>query len=672
MLSKKLEDYKSKMIQFLKRSFPDKSEEEIESKLEDIIDERDYQDDNITVQVKYFDQINDDKYPSINALERSLDKAKPVITKYGTTYIQHSVKEALESKMLDATGKRRKAAKAKKFEHINDEDPTIMKRYDAIQQTYKASVMNSYYGVLTANGSIFRDLDCGESVTSSGEEIIMTAIDTFEKFLRNNFHLYDPSDVVTYIENILNEEYESEIEFEGISKDCLIDWFNDHFYDRDELYKIQLDLRDNEAIMNYIDNLSQEEINKVYYKNNLYEFLTDSELIKNFEDIFNNEEPFLDPNNPSEENKEILEDIWFYVKDWVFYNHIDINKYNYCKKGKRKSVLTVDTDSNFLYLKPAYEYFKNSIDKVDDSNEMIISSINCITYLITKVINEAYLRFGELHNVEEKYRPLINMKNEFMLSRLLLTKNKKSYASSVLMQEGRLIKKQKIDLKGLAIKKSNTNKFVSEYFTNILKDDIILAKEINYSNIIRKYFNLIDVIKNSFNKGEITFTLPSRANEIGSYAIPANVMQVRGVLTWNTLFPEDEITLPTNVNVVKVIIEEDYDLIRETILDYAIKNDITIDDEELEVFLNRISEAFDLSYKDKDNNSKKLLVKDGIINVISIPKTVTEIPVFIRPFLNIDNMVFDHLNSGVIILDCLNIQTPKINDNLIPTNIIKI
>jgi len=303
---------------------------------------------------------------------------------------------------------------------------------------------------------------------------------------------------------------------------------------------------------------------------------------------------------------------------------------------------------------------------------MKVASINCITYFITNVINEAYLKFGKLHFVAEKYRPLINMKNEFMLSRLLMTKNKKSYASSVLMQEGNLINKQKIDLKGLGIKKSNTNKYIREYFTNVLKDDIILASEINYSNIIRKYFNLIDIIKESLNKGETRFSVPSRVNELEGFKNPLNVMQVRGAMTWNILYPEEEITYPNNVNLIKLIIEEDYEMVKDKIVNYCTTNNLEYDEKDLEVFLDRLYEAFNLSYTVGEMTIQKALTKKGILNIISIPKNKENVPIFLRPFIDIDRIVYDQLNSGTIILDCLNIHTPKINDNLIPTNIIKI
>lgn len=693
MMTHKIKDYREKMFNFIKKSFPDLKDDDIYERLDNIIEECNTQLEDMKIDIHFFDQVSHDLEDiELDKLETFMNKKGHIFTKYGTSYTQHAVKEALESQMLDDAGNKRKIAKKEKFKHINDEDPTLMKMFDAIQQTLKASIMNSYYGVLTAGGSIFRDLDCGESVTACGEEIIMSAIDTFEKFLTENIHFYSPSDVITYITNIINEDYQSEINF-NVKKKDLIEFLNDHFYDKDELFKVSYDLSKDKMFMNFLSKLTQTDIDKVFYKNRLFKFLEDSDLYVEFEKIFTREIPFLNPNGPNnlpkseygnaelekkfnqewDFNKAVLEEIWFYLKDWVFYNYLDYNKYTFCKKGKRRCVLTVDTDSNFLFLKPAYDFFHERIECVDESEVMKVVSVNCITYIITKVINEAYLKFGKLHFVEEKYRPRINMKNEFLLSRLLMTKNKKNYASAVLMQEGNLIEKKKIDMKGLAIKKSNTNKFVSEYFKDMLKNDIILSKDISYSVVIRKYFDLIDIIKNSLRKGETKFTTPSRANEIEGYKNPVNIMTIRGVLTWNILYPENEIVLPENVNLIKLFLPENYENIRASIVSYCEENDIEYNEDELEVFLDRLREAFNIEYTiDKDTVIQKALMKDGILNILSLPKNIKEVPVFIRPFMNIDTMVYDHLNAATIILDCLGIQTPEINDVLVPTNFIKI
>ena len=678
-MTNKVTTYKEKMFSFVKKSFPDLSDDEINEKLDQLIEDRNQTREDLDIQLKFFDQKSKSlRNIDINKLELGLEKKNPIITKFGTCFKQHADFEALENQMLTEVKVLRDDAKQKKFEHINDEDPTLMNKYDGVQQTYKASIMNSYYGVLTAQGSIFRDLDVGESVTSHGEDIIMTSIDTCERFLANNIHFYSPNDVITYMENIVNEEYTTINDFDfKITKKELILYLNQFFYNKDSLLPEVVNLAQYPFVVNYIKKLTNKEVQKIYYKNNLLQFLNDSNLYKDFDKILNDKDQFLDPNKPSKQHDGILGNIWKYVKEWVFYNFIDYNKFNACHKGLRKVVLVVDTDSNFLYLYPSYKFLADRLDSIDGSKEKKVISINCFTYLITKVINEAYLKFNKLHFVEEKYRHLTNMKNELLLLRLLMTKNKKSYADAILMQEGKLIEKQKIDLKGLAIKKSNTNKIVGEYFTNLLKDNVILSEEIKYSTIIRKYFDLIDNIKNSLNAGSIDFLTPARANELNSYDKAPNIMAIRAILLWNILYKEEQIMLPTNVNLCKIEITPDIALIEKTIRDYFNENKLELDEKELKVFLKRMETAINYNFH-MDKNSKgdevnieNALIKKGLINIIALPKSSSEIPLFIRPFINIDTICYDHLNAGTIILDALDVQTPSINDSLVPTNIIK-
>lgn len=322
-----------------------------------------------------------------------------------------------------------------------------------------------------------------------------------------------------------------------------------------------------------------------------------------------------------------------------------------------------DTDSNFLYLGVFYLYFRNTFsDLIDDSKEKKVTSVNTITYFLTNVINQTYLKLTEESNIPESHRPLINMKNEFMLARILLTKNKKNYASSVLMKEGKLYNNAKIDIKGLAIKKTSTNKFVRNYFQEILDKDIINADNINYSTIIGKYFKFSDKIRDSIISGSTDFSIPGTANEISSYKDPYSQQSVRGILLWNTLFPENEITLPTKVNMFKISIGPDISEFEQKVKDYYFNNGLELDEKDFNEFLLRMEEAL--------NNEK--LFKKGLITIISFPKTLKKFPSYLIPFIEVDTVILDQLNSGTILLDCLDIQTIKINNKLVPTNIIKV
>ena len=89
------------------------------------------------------------------------------------------------------------------------------------------------------------------------------------------------------------------------------------------------------------------------------------------------------------------------------------------------------------------EYFDN-----------IYIAINSITYIITSVVTDILLYYGECSNVEESHRPRYNMKNEFFFSKLIIAKTKKRYLSQILLREGNRLKKPKTDVKGLTCKLS--------------------------------------------------------------------------------------------------------------------------------------------------------------------------------------------------------------------------
>lgn len=261
-----------------------------------------------------------------------------------------------------------------------------------------------------------------------------------------------------------------------------------------------------------------------------------------------------------------------------------------------------------------------------------------------------YQKFTSSVNVEEDYRSLINMKNEFLLQRLMLTSNKKNYGSICLAQEGHIIDNPKVDIKGLPIKKVSVNKNVRNYYTEILENDILKADYIDRSKIIGKVFGLSDIIDESLHKGSTEYMLPLKVNEISSYKMPYNIMSLRGTILWNTLFKDQEISLPNKVNAVKIKIENDFE---------ALENKLK--ENGFEEYIEPFKEVFE--------NTQ--LFKSGIINIVCMPKNIKEIPDVIKLFIDYNQMILDHLNSGMVILDSVNINTPKINNNLILSNIIR-
>lgn len=672
----KVKEYIEKQTHLMKNFFPDMELKDLEDTITYIV--KDIEKENkikpkFNFIVEFPDNTPTLTEVSLLAIEKRLEKDQPIITKYGTCFYRQDQVKSILAEMLAFLAKYRTKIKKEMFSHINDTDQTIYNQLDTIQKTIKI-IMNSFYGVLTASGSIFFSIDCGASITYSGELIIMTAISIFERFLSNNIKFYSLSDMIVYSDNILSENYEIDNEYKisfkkNISKTDLYKYLINHYYEVESQKQVNYKMNNNDIIAKYINKLNQYERNKIYYKNNFMEFLDNclievdgetDELVDYFELIF--EGKFLDPNNPDEEYKENLDSILSVIKDYVFYNYQNFFKYWECHDGERNTVLTVDTDSNFLYLGPYYDFFERKFpDILDGSKEKVITVINCITYFLTYIINETYILLTKSSNIPEEYRSLINMKNEFLINKILLTKNKKQYAYSSIMREGNLIEKPKLEIKGLPIKKVNVNKVVRDYFSEILDKDIINSDSIDHSEIISKNFKLSDIIRNSFLNGETTFSLPEKANSIASYKEPYNQESIRGSVFWNTIFPEDEINFPNKINLFKIKIPNDYDNVIEIIDNYINEKNIKINDKEYETFKIRLQEAF--------NNEK--LFKQNEINVICFPKTLKKFPVYLMPFLNIESMVNKHLSSASTILDAIGIVTPKVNMVNVPSNFIK-
>jgi len=215
----------------------------------------------------------------------------------------------------------------------------------------------------------------------------------------------------------------------------------------------------------------------------------------------------------------------------------------------------------------------------------------------------------------------------------MLTRNKKQYSGNLISREGNILHEPETDLKGLAIKKSSTNAYTREYFTELLEDEILNADEIDLSSILSKYKEFEDIVRESLNKGEVTFSIPQKLNEKSAYKFPFRMMQYRGALLWNHLYPEKYIDAPTKVNTLKLTAEkeEDLDILKENNYEiYEKVRDFIFDDEDLAHY--------------------------GF-TTITMPKDITKVPEWIIPFIDVETLVGDNIRNAIILLESLGFQT---------------
>lgn len=335
-----------------------------------------------------------------------IEDQKPILSGYGTMFKQHEEYMSVEYDMVDDFAITRGVYKSKKFEHINDEDKVLFNMYDIFQLTFKL-LNNSFYGVENQPDSFFYHPLLGPSITQTGVIIITTSLNLFEKVMSNNFSFRRFTDVITYVDNILQEEYDIE---DYIDSDSMVDvdTFVEYIYSH---CKTQTD-KMKDKITRLANNLSESELTKIYYKNNFYDFMNNS---SDFTEVLSNllgNEDFLDPNKPPEEYMECLEYLWQVFNIVIHYNHLDFYRMDNAKYEKRKTILTVDTDSNFLYLYPFFEYCKE-MSGIEDKDIYRVTTINVIMYILTSLITEHYEMLTSSFGIKDAdKRKFISMKNE--------------------------------------------------------------------------------------------------------------------------------------------------------------------------------------------------------------------------------------------------------------------
>lgn len=553
----------------------------------------------------------------------------PILSGFGTLYRQHGDLSSLLYVLVNDLIKLRKDAKNEMFKHINDEDPTMRMMFNTMQLTYKL-LNNSLYGATIEKSSFFYNPNFGPSVTYTGVVIITTSLNVFEKFMSNNFYFRHIGDLTTYVNNIRKEDYNPfNYVDSAIDKETLINYLFDKLQNGTEDDRLR--------IVSLVDGLSEENITKIYLKNNLYATIDNSvKLQELFKKILGNTD-FMDPNEPPEEYLGTLNELWDIMNIMVHYDYLDFYRYENAEYGERKTILTVDTDSNFLYLYPFFDYCKKKFG-LEDNDIIRMTTTNVIMYVLTALITQCYETLTKAFNIKDaSQRKIIQMKNEFYYNRIMLTNSKKNYSGIINLQEGKVLDPPKHDIKGLAIKKVSTNKEVRTFFTKLLKEDILQSKEIDISNILQKYSSFEDRIRNSLSSGDITFAVPGKVNSIDSYKEPYTQQTVRGSLLWNALYPNKEIVFPDKINFVKLKNRE-YDEIMN-----MINSCTTISDDDKNYFCEAITDTI---FKDDK------MAKYGF-KVLCMPKSENKIPDWLVQFVDIDKIIEDNMKPGLKLLESL-------------------
>lgn len=582
-----MENYKNEMKFIMKKIYPQLSNSEIDNAITYSMNKR-YKQEKVTIHNNYTNEVV--KQTLLELTDWILSR-KPICTAYGVMFEKHGISPNPLIKLIESYMVNRDKNKAIMFKY--PKGSSDFERYNLAQLLNKRDA-NSIYGCLGNASSVLYNLYVAASIPAQGRSIISTATMFFEGFLSNNVKFGSLEEIAQYIINVCSEKpnrkFNDSILDRNISIDeCVTkliltcgDW-------RRGTIKWVPDFTDIDIIYRMVSSLSQEDINRIYYKNNLYEFLNNKSMTNALIYILKSlETPYMACAKVPQEIKVELDLLQDFLREFVFYPHMYIDKIDRCDNMIKNVCAISDTDSTIVSfdafyhftldkiesipmkikqldaddkkirpffiseLKESYDFIKNDIVyketklrpyEIIPNNKLRYSILNIIAYISGNLCNE-YVEIYTKHtnSWSEDKKCLLYLKNEFTFYRALLTDGKKNYATIQEVQEGNLIPQNietALDIKGLPINKSIINDSAKKEMKRILYENILKPDEVNPVEVIEQLAILEKKIYKSLQSGSKEYYKPLSIKAMTNYATPMSEQGIKASVIWNRVRDDD-------------------------------------------------------------------------------------------------------------------------------------
>ena len=591
-----------------------------------------------------------------------------------------------------------------------------------------ASCEGTIYGVIGLYLSFLFDLNAAPAITSTGRSLISSAIMCFEGFLGNNVKFGSLNDILTFIDNVRMEYKDWKYDdFEVLGYDGFVtieECFNKLMMNCG--YKYIPTEQDMDMVYRIIQNCNQKELNRLFYKNNLYCFM-DLPVARDLmiRIVTGMQSPYIEPAKPPKEIVKELDQLRDYMIEYVFYCHQYIDRMMRNKEMIKTVSVVSDTDSSFVSLDAWYHYniaylsqydcpiihqqidvFKmieaekkrddyfwkdsetpewynasNKIPaisymKVDEFGDVDESELQAIEYLedkldydfysqeiieqkraidVTKIIPQDNMKFALINIMcyilssvinlymldftkqsgsfrgEEFCK--INMKNEFYMSRIMLTRVKKNYASLQILQEGNYLGSGVLDAKGIeCLTKSSISRDTQKALKKILLEDILTGDEIDQVKLIKDIAILEKTIYNDLKSGSKKYYKPVTVKSMDNYNEPMKIQGIKGAMAWNYIkgdLPGFDLSDRNSLDIVRVHTDKaSLEKIRE---DYP-------------EHYQRISELVDPNCENMIEGRKVKDVFKGKLESIALPKDLN-VPEWVKALINYEEIINNNLSG---------------------------
>ena len=189
----------------------------------------------------------------------------------------------------------------------------------------------------------------------------------FESFLGNNVKFNSLNEIITFIHNVCSEKNnrkfaDNYILDRNITKaECFYKLLNTV----DPLLWIPTE-KEMSLIWEYLRGLDKEDINRIYYKNNLYSFVdlpVVTDLVKKILCVL--DVPFINPNKPPKYIKDDLDILVDMIKEYVYYKYPYIDKLDRIEYMQRDICMICDTDSTIVSFDAWYRFILDKVYNID-------------------------------------------------------------------------------------------------------------------------------------------------------------------------------------------------------------------------------------------------------------------------------------------------------------------
>ena len=520
-----------------------------------------------------------------------IETKKPILSASGVLFQRHENSTNLLYKVIDEFVEDRDIAKKTMFKYPKGSEQF---QYWNLQQLLAKRNVNALYGAQGQYSCILYNLHTAESTTTQGRSIISSSILFFEAFLSNNVKFGSLNEIITFIDHVMEEKkeriYDDRVVLdEDITvAECFVKLmrtcgFNGYIPSR----------KDMEIVWDILIKIPQEDINRLFYKNNLYNFFDNKVLMDSIKFILSElESPFLNPNKVPDEVKAAMDEVYMMTKEYVYYSHQVIDKLGRAENMDRNVSIIIDTDSTIVSFDAWYRYvlnktydvpmkiknteysiesFINGSDKMMkvstkedkmDINEyseekmekdrlvcpvvmipqdnLRYSIINIIANICGKLILDYMYKYATNSNTlgvpGSDRECLLIQKNEFLFKRAAVCNGKKHYADIQEIQEGHMVpESESMAIMGLELMKSSLAKTTQQDLKQILYEDVLNARTIDQVNVINKLKGVENKIINSIKSGERLYLKPAVMKSMSNYDDPMKIQSVKGAMVYNNL-----------------------------------------------------------------------------------------------------------------------------------------